>query len=99
MKVRIPHKFKFSDLELALRPDGSIQFNHEVVEKIIRKSKLTDEDLKRPPADLVSKVILAFYIEHLRRGGDKNELMENQIKELILENSKGQYYSHTPGIL
>lgn len=97
-KIAIPEHIKFSDLDLARDPDGMVSFDRPVIEKICDANGLDYDIFFNAPEDNVSQLIVHWYGEHIRNGGERDPVADDLIAETIAENEHGDWISHKPGI-
>ena len=96
-KVAIPNDLDFTDLRLALEPDGSVSFDWAVIERICEASGLPGEVFRDASEDNVSGLIVGWYQAHRQHGGEADPVAENLISEVLAEERAGQHISHEPG--
>jgi len=92
-RLVIPADIEFEHLNVRREPDGSVTFDHEVVEAILDASDISEE----PTEDEVSGLIVQWYVFHRSHGGEPNAVMEDLLKETRLEDERRQNTSHRPG--
>lgn len=97
IKVVIPEDLNFSDLHLARDPDGSVSFDWAVVERLCETSGLSVEPFRDGPEDNVACLLVGWYQEHTRHGGESDPVAEDLIAEVLTEARAGQAFSLQPG--
>lgn len=96
-KITIPDDVVFADLRLARDADGAVSFDWAPIERICAVSGLDADRLRRGPEDSVSGLIVAWYAEHRRQGGDRDPVQDDLIAEMEAEERIGQTVSLPPG--
>lgn len=96
-QITIPDDVRFSDLHLARDPDGHISFDWTPIERICSASGLDVGLLRDAPEDNVAPLIVAWYAEHLRNGGERDAVQDDLIAETAAEDAAGQHHSLPPG--
>ena len=67
------------------------------IRKICEASGLPIELFTDTSEDNVSQLIVAWYEQHRRSGGDPDPVAEDLIAEAVIEHTHGQHVSHRPG--
>ena len=93
----IPSDIDFSDLRLAIHPDGSLGFDWDIIQRICQASNISIEKLGTSSGRKVTGIIIDWYLIHCRNGGDWDPVMCDVFSEIIAENKAGQTVSHEPG--
>jgi len=96
-QITIPDDVRFSDLHLARDQDGHISFDWTPIERICAASGLDVALLRDAPEDNVASLIVAWYAEHLRNGGERDAVQDDLIAETAAEDAAGQHHSLPPG--
>ncbi len=97
LKIIIPEGLDFEALKLSRDTQtGDIEFEWSPIEKICEASGLEFELFQRSE-DNVSGLIMAWYAEHVARGGAPDPVQEDLIAETLAENEHGGGISHPPG--
>jgi hypothetical protein len=95
--ITIPDDVRFSDLKLARDVDGMVSFDWSPIERICQSSGIDMEIMRAGPEDNVSALIVAWYAEHLRHGGERDPVQDDLIAETEVEDRAGQHISLPPG--
>lgn len=95
--VVIPEEMTFSELVLARDSDGDVSFDLDVLERICKANDLPMEIFSDASEANVSGLIVAWYQEHLHKGGNPDPVAEDLIAELVAEEKSGQTVSYQPG--
>ena len=93
----IPDGLDFAELRLARDPDGALSFDWEPIERICAASGLSVDIFRDAPEDNVGGLIVRWYMEHLKNGGERDAVQDDLIAETIIEEAHGQSASHAPG--
>jgi len=96
-KITIPNTINFADLQLAYGAAGQIEFNWTPLEAICTASNLDIALLREQQEDTIAGLIINWYIEHRRHGGDPDPTAENIAAEVIAEDARGGGFSYPPG--
>lgn len=96
-QITIPDDVRFSDLHLARDADGMVSFDWSPIERICEASGLDLALLRDGPEDNVSSLVVAWYAEHLRNGGEHDPVQDDLIAEMMAEDAAGQHISLPPG--
>lgn len=96
-QIIIPDDVRFSDLRLARESDGMVSFDWSPIERICAASGIDVALLRDGPEDNVSSLVVAWYAEHLRHGGERDPVQDDLIAETIAEDAAGQHASLPPG--
>lgn len=96
-KIRIPSNLEFAELNLSRDSDGHVSFDWAVIEKICDASGVSSAVFKDGPEDNVAALIINWYGEHLKRGGDADPVAEDLFSEVLAEDKAGQLFSYQPG--
>lgn len=96
-KITIPEDVRFEDLHLARGKDGVVSFNWEPIERICEASGIDTFILHEGNEDNLSTIIVAWYNEHLARGGARDPVQDELIAEAAAEDAAGQRHSLPPG--
>lgn len=96
-KISIPDDLDFSDLRLERDPDGGVSFDLAVIERICEASSIQVEMFLDAPEDNVTGLIVGWYQEHRKYGGEADLVAEDLIAEVLAEDNAGQTVSHQPG--
>lgn len=96
-KISIPVGITFSDLKLARDPDGMVSFDTSIIERICDTSGIDRDLIFNAPEDNVASLIVAWYGEHIKSGGEHDPVADDLIAETIAEDELGGGISHTPG--
>lgn len=96
-QITIPDDVRFADLKLARVADGTISFDWAPIERICEASCLDIAHLRDGPEDNVSSLVVAWYAEHLRNGGERDPVQDDLIAEAMAEDAAGQNFSLPPG--
>ena len=94
--IRIPDDLDFADLRLAREPNGRLVFDWLVVE-VGAASDLPLSVFREAREDNVCGLLVAWYGEHLMRGGARDATMDDLIAETLIEGEHDQQVSHRPG--
>ncbi|MCB0252558.1 MAG: hypothetical protein KDI55_02400 [Anaerolineae bacterium] len=86
-RIAIPNDLKFSALQLAREPDGSVSFSWSVIERICQANQISVELFRDAPEDNVSGLIITWYQAHRQNGGDPDPVAEDLIAEVMTEES------------
>lgn len=97
LSLRIPDDLEFSALELKRDPDGAVSFRWDVIERLCVDSGIDPAIFKDGPEDNVSQLIVAWYREHLARGGARDAVQDDLIAEAADEDDFGAGLSYEPG--
>lgn len=95
-QITIPDDVRFSDLHLARDADGMVSFDWRPIERICEASGLDVALLRDGPEDNVSSLVVAWYAEHLRHGGERDPVQDDLIAETLAEDAAGQHNSLPP---
>lgn len=95
--ITIPDTVNFADLKLSRDADGMVSFDWSPIETICTASNVPVEILKEGPEDNVSSLIVAWYENHIAHGGQRNQVADDIISEVIIEQHHGTTVSHKPG--
>lgn len=93
-RVTIPDGLSFTDLKLKRERDGDVSFDTAVIKRICDASGIDTEQILSAGEDAISGLIVAWYGEHRKRGGDPDPVADDLIAEALLEGERG---SHKPG--
>ncbi len=96
-QITIPDDVRFSDLHLARDADGMVYFDWRPIERICEVSGIDVALLRDGPEDNVSSLVVAWYAEHLRHGGERDPVQDDLIAEMLAEDTAGQHVSLPPG--
>lgn len=96
-RITIPDDVRFSDLRLARDADGMISFDWSPIERICSASGVDIALLRDGAEDNVSALVVAWYAEHLRNGGERDPVQDDLIAEMMAEDAAGQHHSLPPG--
>lgn len=96
-QITIPDDVRFSDLRLARGPDGQVSFDWTPIERICAASGIDVALLRDGPEDNVGGLVVAWYAEHLRHGGERDPVQDDLIAETLAEERGGQRVSLPPG--
>lgn len=96
-KIAIPEGVAFADLDLARKPDGSVSFNWDPIEKICAASGVDVALFRDQDEDNVASLIAAWYAAAQAAGEPVDPIQEDLIKEILLEDERGGGLSHPPG--
>lgn len=98
LAVTIPVGIDFADLKLKRDPrTGNLKFDWAPLETICAASGIDIALLRDGPEDNVSGLIVAWYAEHLARGGARDAVQDEIISEVVAEDTRGGGLSHKPG--
>lgn len=97
VQITIPDNLNFADLKLARDADGAVSFDWIPIERICEASKIDIRLMRDAHEDNVSALIVGWYHEHLIRGGARDPVQDDLMREVVLEDVAGQPYSHEPG--
>lgn len=95
--ISIPNWIAFAELALQRTPSGAVRFNWTPIERICEESGIDVALLRDRHEDNVAGLIIAWYAEHLARGGAADPVADDLIREAQLEDQHGAGLSHTPG--
>lgn len=96
-QITIPDDVRFSDLHLARDADGMVSFDWSPIERICEASGIDIALLRDGPEDNVTGLVVAWYAEHLRNGGERDPVQDDLIAETMAEDAAGQRHSLPPG--
>lgn len=98
LKVSIPEGVDFADLRLERNPrTGAIKFDWAPLERICAASGIDIAVLRDGPEDNVAGLIVAWYAEHIARGGARDPVEDELIAEALAEDERGGGLSYPPG--
>jgi len=97
VNIAIPDGVSFADLKLSRGNDGSVFFKWEPLEEICRANGISIEAFRSCHDDNVSELIARWYLEHLRKGGERDPVADEAIEEVLIEEAYGQRFSLDPG--
>lgn len=97
IKIIIPDSIKFSYLKLARDHDGMVSFDRSVIEQICDASEIDHDLFFNAPENNVSQLIVHWYSEHIKNGGDRDPVADDLIAETLAEDESGGGISHPPG--
>lgn len=97
IKISVSPELNFAELNLRRKPDGQLSFNWEPIERLCANNGLDIAIFRDTHEDNVSSLIVAWYMEHLAQGGDRDPVQDELIAEAIAEDKHGGGYSHQPG--
>ncbi|MFN2288670.1 MAG: hypothetical protein ABR578_10105, partial [Chromatocurvus sp.] len=96
-RITIPDHVTFADLHLTRDPQtGGIEFDWAPIEAICVASGL-NITLLRESEDNRAGLVVAWYAEHLARGGARDPVQDDLIEEALIEEAHGETVSHPPG--
>lgn len=95
--ITIPDDVRFADLKLARGADGMVSFDWAPIERICAASNVDIRHLRAGPEDNVTALVVAWYAEHLRHGGEPDPVQEDLLAETIAEERAGMSASLPPG--
>jgi hypothetical protein len=85
VKLTIPPGIEFAELDLSRDPStGYVKFNPEPIKRICEASGIKI-DLLMANEDNVSELLVKWYMEHIRAGGDKDDVAEELFWETVDE--------------
>ncbi len=87
MTIRVPDGVVFADLQLRRERSGAVRFNWAVIERLCQASALDLALFQNGPEDNVAGLIVAWYVEHRRRGGDRDPVAEALLYEVQAEDT------------
>lgn len=86
--ITIPDDLKFSDLQLSRDPHTrAVRFRWEPIERICQESGLDIAYLRDQTEDNVAGLIVAWYAEHRKAGGEPDPVEEQLIAEIRAEDA------------
>lgn len=87
-RVVIPEGVEFGALALR-RTDAGVSFDWHVIGRVCAASGIDLALLRDTPEDNVADLIVAWYAEHLRRGGEPDPVAEQLAAEVRAEDGHG----------
>ena len=93
-RITIPNGLSFAALKLKRERDGDVSFDTAVIKRICDASGIDTEQILSAGEDAISGLIVAWYGEHRKRGGDPDPVADDLIAEALAEGERG---SHKPG--
>jgi hypothetical protein len=96
LRVTIPEGLSFEALKLTRKPTG-ISFDWAPVEAICDASGIDINLFRESDEGNVAALIVAWYAEHLQRGGVRDAIADDLIGEAQAEDTFGAGLSHKPG--
>lgn len=97
LKISIPEHLTFQNLGLGRKKDGSITFNADVINDILRHSKIDPKLFWESDEDNMAGLIIDWYANHLKNGGAHDPVADDLIAEAMAEDESGSGISHKPG--
>ena len=90
LHITFPDTVRFEDLKLSRDPvTGEIAFDWQPIELICQHSGLDSDIFRHSHEDNVAGLIIAWYQEYLKLGGEKNPVVEELLGEIELEDKHG----------
>lgn len=74
-----------------------VSFEISVIEKLCRSNDIDSDIFFNSTEDNVSELIVNWYVEHIKSGGDRDAVADDLIAETIAEDESGGGISHPPG--
>lgn len=96
-KIVIPEGLDYSALKLARDPDGAVSFDWTPVRLICEASGIDVARFREAGEDALSGLLVAWYREHLSRGGARDAVQDDLLAEVEAEERIGQRVSLPPG--
>ena len=91
----VPDGLRFADLQLRLDPEsGNLDFDTDPVERMCAANGLNIDEVME---DEAVQMLLSWYIQHRRQGGEADAVLESEIEALRLESERGHDVPHAPG--
>lgn len=97
LKISIPQDIDFRNLKLNRKPGGGITFDAEIINIICNTSGIDPKVFWESHEENMSELIILWYINHLKNGGEHDPVADDLISETIAEDQRGGGISHTPG--
>jgi len=97
LKISIPPKINFGDLKLSRCSDGGISFNAEIINAICNASGIDPEVFWQSHEDNLAGLIVEWYANHLKNGGERDPVADDMIAETLAEDQLGGGISYPPG--
>lgn len=88
IQLKIPDSVQFSDLKLALEPEG-LSFDWTPIERICGHNGITIATFRESPEENVADLITHWYAQHLAAGGERDVIADTMIDETIIEDQGG----------
>jgi len=90
LTITIPDDVSFEDLRLGRDADTrEVSFEWAPVERVCAASSLDVALFRSAPEDNVAGLIVAWYSEHLARGGEPDPVAEQLLAEVAAEDEYG----------
>jgi len=96
LKITIPGNMHFHDLRLS-REKGGITFNAEIINAICNASGIDPEVFWQSHEDNLAELIIEWYANHLKNGGERDPVADDMIAETLAEDQLGGGISYPPG--
>lgn len=90
LTITIPDDVSFGDLHLGRDTvTRAVSFEWAPVERVCSASSIDVDLFRRSPEDSVAGLIVAWYSEHLARGGEPDPVAEQLLAEVAAEDEYG----------
>jgi hypothetical protein len=91
LKIRLPEEIDFASLRLSRDPlTRQISFEWEPIESLCECSGIDAEIFLHGPQSNVAGLLVAWYAEHLRSGGQRDPVADQILSEAIAEAQYGE---------
>lgn len=97
LKISIPDGISFADLKLDRSVTGSITFDANIINTICEHSGIAPKMFWESHEDNMAALIVAWYANHLKNGGQHDPVADDLITETLAEDERGGGISFPSG--
>ena len=91
LKIRLPEEIDFASLQLSRDPlTRQISFEWEPIEALCESSGIDADIFLHGPQSNVAGLLVAWYAEHIRSGGQRDAVADQMLIEAITEAQYGE---------